>query len=140
MKTSLKQLTLAVIVSLACITAVPTLMIGTTGCASILPGHSALVVRAEQLDQMSFDTVDAFLRFEKANRDMLWILNRDIKKAADKLRTDFPPAHQSLKTAIKQYKSLRTDDSKTSLEKAMAVVEFLRTEAVKWHALTSNTD
>lgn len=109
----------------------------TTGCSVIQPGNSSVVVRAEQMQQGSFDTVDAFLRFEKSNRDQLWAMNPEIKKVADQLRTKYPAANDSLIAAIKTYKSERSDANKSALERAMAVVEFLRTEAVKWHGIST---
>jgi hypothetical protein len=108
--------------------------IALTGCGTLNPEANALVVRAEQLDEASFDIVSTFWVFEKENRDALWKLNPGIKGAADKLRAEFPLAHAELKSMTRLYKQLRDDTTKTDLEKVMAVVKAMKDDAIKWHA------
>jgi len=102
------------------------------GCAQLQPGHDAVVVRSEQIQQSIFDTVDTFLAYEKANREALWAINPGIKKAADDLRRMFPLANATALNMLDAYKWNRTLENKVNLMTALAVIEQARTEAQTW--------
>jgi len=100
------------------------------GCQTA-PGSDPIVVRAEQLADMAVDTVDTFLKIEEDNRVMITSLAPRLGEVANLLRREFPPALQKLKDATRAYKSSRTQDMKTDLSTASAVVEQLRMQAVE---------
>lgn len=114
-----------------------TLPIGVfTGCVAVQEGSDPFVVNAERFQQAAVDTVDSFLLFERENRGALLALNPEIKKAADDLRVQFPPALQSSKDVLRAYKANRTEANRASVETVLSVLEQLRREAVKWFNAT----
>jgi hypothetical protein len=130
-------------VGLACaLIAMPALLITHTGCATrqnVAQGSDVFVVNAEQSQQMAFELVDSFLAFEKANRHELWQLSPEIKRAADKLRLEYPAANQSLKDSIRVYKATRSEDHKITVNTWLAIVDQAKLEAGKWLAHANPT-
>lgn len=84
------------------------------GCANLRETFPALqteadplVVRAEQISKTSFEIVDAFLKYEHANRAQLQN-NIPLRSAADNLRKHFPAAYRDFRTLTKLYKENRS--------------------------------
>lgn len=96
------------------------------GCASVAPDNDPVVVRAEQTTALAFETIDAFLDWEHANRT---VADADVTAAADKLRVEAPKWLRAARSATKAYKANRTDENKATLVTAIAVLESAMREA-----------
>ena len=94
-------------------------------CAQLAPGADPVVVRAEQTADGSFKTIDNFLQFERANRSALWKLDHGIKHAADVLRVKAPAAIQALRTATKDYKTVKSQEHAEAIDLWLAEVGAL---------------
>lgn len=96
-----------------------------SGCATILPGHDPIVVRAEQATQMLYVTSDRFLLWEHTNRDKY----PSFKALADKLRQNVPWVLQRCRDATQAYKQRRDAANKRVLVISLASVETMLHEA-----------
>lgn len=91
------------------------------------------VAKAQQVTHAAAVDFNAFVQFEKANRDALWNINHGIKHAADRLRhkecIDCKPNGQKyIETAISlvdAYKNNRTPENKANMDTAIAVIQEL---------------
>lgn len=101
----------------------------TPGCALCSggydPGADAVVVSAQQVRQISFDTVDTYLRFEKDNRVKLWAVSHEFKKIADDLRMQFPLSLKVYNATLDAYKALRNPTTRQNLENATSNLSVL---------------
>lgn len=96
------------------------------------------VAKAQQLTHAATVDFNAFIQFEKANRDQLWKLNPDIKHTADKLRHCPVPGDNcepnadkwvgSAIATIDAYKDNRTPEHKANMDTALAVIQELITQ------------
>lgn len=96
-----------------------------SGCATILPGHDPLVVRAEQATQLLYVTTDRLLAWEHANRGQV----PHLKPVCDRLRQNVPWVLQRCRDATLSYKKSRNDLSKRTLVLSLASVETSLSEA-----------
>lgn len=102
-----------------------------SGCSSIAPGSDPIVVNAQRSMSASFDLVDAFLRWEHANRHAV---TRDVTDAADIIRTKFPPAFEATKSVLAAYRSNKTPESKADLMTWLATLRELEAQARVYYA------
>jgi len=88
--------------------AVAALVIILNGCVTgpVPEGQEEWVIRAEQTHDMAFILADAFLLFEKENRQALWDISPDYKHVADNIRS-YSEAFVLTHDALEQYKALR---------------------------------
>jgi len=100
-------------------------MLFLSGCATILPGHDPIVVRAEQATQMLYVTSDRFLLWEHTNRNKY----PGFKVLADKLRQNVPWVLQRCRDATQAYKQRRDAANKRVLVISLASVETMLHEA-----------
>ncbi len=98
------------------------------GCASVDEGQDALVVRAEQTAAVAFDVMDAFVRYEKATPN----LGQGAHDAAEAIRKHGINAVESLRYATKAYKQNKSPEGKVTLQTALAFVQALQADAVKY--------
>src|SRR5574343_95674 len=70
------------------------LLLGATGCATVAPGSDPYVVRDEQTINIAFDTVDAFLKWERDNRILA---PQEVQEFAESLRWRATEAFRSAK-------------------------------------------
>jgi hypothetical protein len=97
------------------------------GCGSVAPGSDPVVVYAERTTLVSMDTIDTFLRYERANEAALGAKVHDV---AESLRKQAPAALRSARSATKTYKANRNADNKATLETALAVLKKLADDAL----------
>ena len=97
------------------------------GCGSVAPGSDPVVVYAERTTLVSMDTIDAFLRFERANEAAL---GAKVHGIAESLRKQAPKALRAARTATKTYKANRNAENKATLETALAVLQELANQAL----------
>lgn len=93
------------------------------------------VAKAQQVVHASAVNFNAFIQFEKANRDQLWRLNPQIKKTADKLRHCRNPGPacetnatrwiESATAMVDAYKDNRTPEGRKDMDTAIAVIQEL---------------
>lgn len=136
----MKAKTISTLFALIALGSVCLLPVSATSCATkanVTEGSEAFVVNAEQSQIMAFAAVDAFLTYEHDNRDALWQISPEIKRAADKLRSSFPDINATYLTVLKKYKDNRTPENKADLNTWLAVLEQSRFEAYKWLAEAS---
>jgi hypothetical protein len=87
------------------------------GCTTLAPGADPVVVRAEQVQAISLEAVDTFLRWEYGAKP-----GGDAHKVAERLRQEFPRALGTLSTLKYAYKTNRTPQGKADLITAISVV------------------
>jgi hypothetical protein len=97
------------------------------GCGSVAPGSDPVVVYAERTTLVSMDTIDAFLRYERANEAALGAKVHDV---AESLRKQAPAALRTARSATKTYKANRNSENKATLETALAVLKKLADDAL----------
>ena len=97
------------------------------GCGSVAPGSDPVVVYAERTTLVSMDTIDAFLRYERANETALGAKVHDV---AESLRKQAPAALRAARSATKTYKANRNAENKATLETALAVLKKLADDAL----------
>jgi hypothetical protein len=100
-----------------------------SGCVGVAPGNDAVVVRAEQTAQASFDLFDNFLKWEYANRAAA---PQEVRAFGNRLRQEGPVAIRTLRLVTQTYKSNRTPENKASVESAMKALERLKEEVAKY--------
>jgi hypothetical protein len=120
--------------ALALMLSVPTAIIITVpGCAMFGggydPGADPIVVNAQQVRQVAFDTVDTYLKFEKANRIELWRVTPEFKKVADELRVQFPLSLKVYAVTLDGYKAVRDATNRAQLEQAASSLAALGSAA-----------
>jgi hypothetical protein len=128
-----------ILLILALLCAPLTFTVTQTGCAVLAPNQDALVVRAEQSVQVALEAFDAFLLWEKSNREVLRARAPQIKVAADRIRVSGPQWLTTARTLTKAYKSNRTVENKANLETSLAVLQVALTE-VRGYLVTSTGD
>jgi hypothetical protein len=111
------------------------------GCASILPGHDPVVVRAEQSLQIAFTTFDTFLKLEHDNKARVKEKVPEVHKFAEWLREPVQFEGKSVPRGVSiiqsannvktAYKRNRTEANKANLVTALAAVESAVREAQK---------
>lgn len=101
------------------------LSMSTFGCAPVDAGADPLVVNAERSIQMSFETVDAFLKFDHANRDTLKVTAPDVHAFAEKTRIVAPALFNEAWAALSAYKAVQTPASGDTLDDALSKVESI---------------
>jgi hypothetical protein len=99
-----------------------------TGCSSIAPGNDPLVVNAERTTTLAVDTFDLFVKWEYDNRTVLSKVPQ-IRKAADRIRTQAPTWLSTARNLTKAYKANRTLENKANLETAITVLRTALAEA-----------
>jgi hypothetical protein len=97
------------------------------GCSTVAPGSDPVVVRAEQVTLIAADTIDAFLRFERANQASL---GADVHAVAQSLRHEAPRAIRSARLATKTFKANRSPGNKATMETALAVLNAMAGQAL----------
>jgi hypothetical protein len=97
------------------------------GCGSVAPGSDPVVVYAERTTLVSMDTIDTFLRYERANEAALGAKVHDV---AESLRKQAPAALRAARSATKTYKANRNAQNKATLETALAVLKKLADDAL----------
>ncbi len=102
--------------------------LGLVGCKApyLLAGNDAIVVNSERAIAISFETVDAFLRWEHANRHAV---PSDVTKAADSIREHAPDAFRNARAVLRAYKTNRTPEQKALLDRYIATVNDLASAA-----------
>jgi hypothetical protein len=98
------------------------------------------VAKAQQVTHAAAVDFNAFIQFEKANRDQLWKINHGIKQTADKLRhktcdTCEPNAAKWVNSAIAMidaYKNARTPENKANMATAIAVLQELANQITQY--------
>lgn len=89
------------------------------------------VAKGQQVVHASAVNFDAFIQFEKSNRDALWAVNKNIKRTADKLRHKScadcePNAAKWIDSAIAMidaYKDNRSPENRANMDTAIAVIQ-----------------
>lgn len=121
------------------------------GCASILPGHDAVVVRAEQTISISTDAFDTFLKSEDQTHVTFCSVSPEGCRAAHSFAeflkakvpdhdplgnpTEVRRAKQYLNSAIhltEVYKENRTAENKRNLQTILATITAAVAEAQKY--------
>jgi len=94
-----------------------------TGCApaGAVTGDP-VVINSERAIGIAFDTVDGFLRWEKANRGSV---PPKVHTAAQSLRRDAPDAFRNARAVLRAYKSSRSPEQKALLETWLATISEL---------------
>lgn len=96
-------------------------------CAQLQSGSDPVVVRAEQTQTISKDTLDAFVTYERNNDATLRALNPQIHTYANYVRAHGQQWLRTLQAEKLAYKNNRTGENKANLLTAVAVLQ----EAVK---------
>lgn len=99
-----------------------------SGCSAIAPGNDALVVNAERTTTLAVDTFDLFVKWEHDNRAVLAKVPQ-IRKAADRIRTQAPTWLSTARSMTKAYKANRTLENKANLETAITLLRTALAEA-----------
>ena len=94
-----------------------------TGCApaGAVTGDP-VVVNSERAIGIAFDTVDGFLRWEKANRAAV---PPRVYAAAQSLRRDAPDAFRNARAVLHSYKADRSPEQKALLDAWLATLSEL---------------
>ena len=94
-----------------------------TGCApaGAVTGDP-VVINSERAIGIAFDTVDGFLRWEKANRGSV---PPKVHSAAQSLRRDAPDAFRNARAVLRAYKSNRSPEQKALLDTWLATLSEL---------------
>jgi hypothetical protein len=84
-----------------------------TGCSTtVAPGADPVVVRAEQTIEIAADTVDAFVRWERANEAKV---SPAVHAAAENIRREFPDKFRLTRAVLRAYKNNRGPEQKALL-------------------------
>jgi len=94
-----------------------------TGCApaGAVTGDP-VVVNSERAIGIAFDTIDSFLRWEKANQGVIPV---KVHSAAQSLRRDAPDAFRNARAVLRAYKSNRSPEQKALLDTWLATLSEL---------------
>lgn len=102
-------------------------IVAIVSCSTIQPGNDPVVVDAERVQNVSKDTLDAFVTYERNNDAVLRSLNPAIHTYANYVRAHGQQWLRILQAEKLAYKNNRTAENKANLLTAVAVLE----EAVK---------
>lgn len=99
-----------------------------TGCATtVAPGADPIVVNAERSIKIAFDTVDAFIRWERANEASVPV---SVHAAAETLRREFPDKFRLARSVLRAYKTTnRGPEQKALLDTYLAELAALASKA-----------
>ena len=94
-----------------------------TGCApaGAVTGDP-VVVNSERTIGLAFDTIDGFLRWEKANRA---VVPPKVHAAAQSLRREAPDAFRNARAVLRAYKANRSPEQKVLLDTWLATLSEL---------------
>ncbi|MBX3732607.1 MAG: hypothetical protein KF791_08440 [Verrucomicrobiae bacterium] len=98
------------------------------GCAG---SGGGVALNSEKALTTSFNTVDTFLAWEHANRD---VLSDQVTAVADTLRTTYPPAHDGALQALAAYKQARDASSHDALLTWLATLQGMADAAMEARA------
>jgi hypothetical protein len=101
----------------------------TVGCKIVEPGESAIVVRAEQTQEVAFAILDRYVNWEFENRAVLAEIGPEFRIVGDKIRAKGLDAIESLHRVTVAYKLSRTQEGLADLQTWLSVVEGLQIEA-----------
>lgn len=118
------------------------------GCRTVKPGNDVIVVRAEQAQDMAFETIVTFLKLEHSQRAVVkqkWpkvhafaeFLREDIQIGEVKMSRGFTYV-VSMNNVKLAYKVNKTEENRMQLIASIAALEQMLTE-VRAHMLTINT-
>ena len=103
------------------------------GCGTLAPDGfykgSKVLYTSDQVFETTHDILDAFLLWEHTHRMSLFQLAPEIKKAADKIRTDAPGWFGKYEDARTQYLLFPSAEGKSNLMKAINELEKLAVAA-----------
>lgn len=95
-----------------------------TGCST--PSGAVqgdpVVVNAEKVIAISFDAIDAFLRWERANPA---VVTPPVHAAAQDLRRKAPDAFRNARAVLRAYKANRSPEQKALLDTWLATISEL---------------
>jgi len=99
------------------------LVILSTGCApSGAVTGDPVVVNSERAIGIAFDTIDSFLRWERANQGVVPV---KVHAAAQSLRREAPDAFRNARAVLRAYKTNRTPEQKALLDTWLATLSEL---------------
>jgi hypothetical protein len=107
------------------------------GCASLHPGQDPVVVRAEQTTQISFEVLNQFVTWERANEVLV---GPDVNRFANEIRLHAPVWFTRVRELTKVYKANRSPENKASLLTAIAVIETAMAQAQRVLANSQNSN
>jgi len=119
------RIQLAAVILLSCLL-VPALNMG-----CVTPGADPVVVQAERSTELAYDVFDAFLLWEKNNREAM-AGTPEVKRTADAIRANGVKWLQSARALTKAYKENRTPENKANLETALQVLASAVNEAKRY--------
>jgi len=91
-----------------------------TGCAPAgAVAGDPVVVNSERAIGIAWDTVDGFLRWEKANRGAI---SPEVHAVAQNVRAKAPDAFSNARSVLRAYKQNRTPEQKALLDTWLATV------------------
>jgi uncharacterized protein (UPF0335 family) len=91
-----------------------------SGCSTtIAPGADPVVVRAEQTLEIAADTVDAFIRWERANETKV---SPEVHDIAETIRAEFPDKFRLTRAVLRAYKNNRSPEQKALLDAYLAAL------------------
>ena len=85
-----------------------------------------VVVNAEKSIAISFDAIDRFLAWERANRA---VSGPEVKAVADRIRKEAPDAFRTARAVLRAYKSNRTPEQRALLQEWVAALNALAARA-----------
>lgn len=90
------------------------LLLSSIACqTTIAPGADPVVVRSQQVLEISFATVDKFVAWEYKNQK---VVSKDVHAAAETLRREFPPIFRIARNLLAKYKVSKDAEDKRLLE------------------------
>ena len=98
-------------------------LLASLGCqTTVAPDADPVVVRSQQALEISFATVNKFVKWEFENSKRV---SPDVHSAAETLRREFPPMFRIARDLLARYKTARDAESKRLLENyVMKVKEY----------------
>jgi hypothetical protein len=110
--------------------------VGCGGCSTLAPGGAyagdKLLYDSDQSILGAYQIFDVFLKWEKDNRDELFKLTPDIKKAADNIRANGTKWIDSAIAMREAYKTRPGPDTRTALQSALDLLHQGINEAIKY--------
>ena len=100
------------------------------GCVTVKDGSDPLLVRAEQIAETAYDSMDAFVLWEYKNRS---VLTPDVKASADLVREFGPRYLEAVRAATRSYKAERTQPNAQQLQSAINVLQSLLDDARNYY-------
>lgn len=128
---TIKRWFAAVLTGLLLFTAVPAVVVTSTGCASqqVADGHDPFVVSAERDIAAAFRITDSFLQWEFENRETA---GAGAAELANGLRAEFPRIYASATDTLRVYKRTRTPEAKADLTTWLALLNHTLLEVSKY--------